>query len=456
MPVKTPVGGVRLRLPKLPVSVLILWLLAAVALPVWIMNDSSAWDVRIYGKALESLQAGHDPYSDAIAVQKLHHQQVLANGGVDTASAPPYSYVYSPITLPVLGALGHMPMPLLLGLYWSMYAAGVLAALFVGVSMGEPNEKRLLLYCAGLAAFFPGLLANGVLLSGNIAYILYGAVLLTAHLGWKRGLWWPFCVTVVLASCVKAPFLSFALVPAVSARRQWASAAATLAAGIALFGLQPLVFPSLFRHYLQAVELQFSYNHDFGCAPAGLFSQLLESHGIPYAPWCYFFYAAYAIPLFASLVYLSRRFLRGDFALTLWAPVLLIGILLLNPRIMEYDVAPMTLPLALVAWRYGRTRQQPTRWVAAMLALFVVLNAGALYNWELRKALDGPLLVCILVAGMWCLVIASRLRRQSTDSRSSAKDRYTDDEPQEAELAVGFAALSELGPSLTRSQARRA
>ena len=255
-----------------------------------------------------------------------------------------------------------------------------------------------------MAAFFPGLLANGVLLSGNVAYVLYGAVFLAALLGWRRGQWWPFYAAVIAASCVKAPFLSFALLPALSARRQWRQAATAVVVGLAFFALQPVIWPSLFRHYLQAVELQFSFNHDFGCAPVGLFSQLLDAHGISYAPWCYLFYAAYAAPLFAALVYFSRRFLRGDFVLAQWAPVLLLGILLLNPRVMEYDVAPMTLPLALVAWRYARERRQPRRWTMSMLVLFVLLNAGALYSWQLRKALDGPLVVAILLSGFWSLL----------------------------------------------------
>jgi hypothetical protein len=443
MPVKPPITGAHRSFVKLPLAVLMLWLMAAVALPVWVMHDSSAWDVRIYGSAMHSLLAGHDPYSDAMAVQKLHHQQMLTQP-TKTDDDPPYSYVYSPITLPVLGALGHMPLPLLLVLYWALYAGGVIATLYVGFSLGEPGERRVLLYCAGVAAFLPGLLANGVLLSGNIAYILYAAVLLAALAGWKRNRWLPFYVAVILASCVKAPFLSFALVPPLSARKQWWPAAGAFAAGLALFGLQPLVWPSLFQHYLQAVELQFSYNHDFGCSPAGLFSQVLDAHGIPYAPWCYFFYVAYAIPLFAGLVYFSRRFLRGDFALAQWAPVLLVGILLLNPRIMEYDVAPITIPLALLAWRFARTRQHPGRWIAAMLVLFAVLNAGAIYSWELRKELDGVLLVAILLTGLWCLL---RIVRRARRTALTAETQYADSAYRNAEHVLTFAAPTRLGRS---------
>src|SRR6201999_375654 len=109
-------------------------------------------------------------------------------------------------------------------------------------------------------------------LGGNIAYILYGAVLAAAFLGWKKNLWWCFYVVVLFAACVKAPLLSLALLPALSARKQWLPTTATVAAGLLLFACQPLIWPALFKHYLEAVELQFSFNQDFGCSPAGLFS----------------------------------------------------------------------------------------------------------------------------------------------------------------------------------------
>ena len=67
---------------------------------------------------------------------------------------------------------------------------------------------------------------------------------------------------------------------------------------------------------------------------------------------CLIFYLCYAIPLFALLFALSRRYLQGSFTLRQWAPVLLVGVILFNPRILEYDVAPITLPLTLIAWRF--------------------------------------------------------------------------------------------------------
>ncbi len=52
--------------------------------------------------------------------------------------------------------------------------------------------------------------------------------------------------------------------------------------------------------------------------------------------------------MFAILLFLSKRYFAGEFSLKRWAPVVLTGHLLLNPRIMEYDVAPIALTMALV------------------------------------------------------------------------------------------------------------
>ena len=89
----------------------------------------------------------------------------------------------------------------------------------------------------------------------------------------------------------------------------------------------------LFRHYLQAVELQFSFNHDFSSSPAGLVADALYDV-IPYQITSAGFYLFYGSGVFAVLLYLSRRYFAGEFSLKQWAPVVLTGTLLLNPRIM--------------------------------------------------------------------------------------------------------------------------
>ena len=184
----------------------------------------------------------------------------------------------------------------------------------------DDTERSVFQLLAPAALFFPGLLQHDVILSGNVAIILYALVLLGAVLGWRGGQWHWCYLAILLASCYKAPLLILAVIPLLSARRQWLPAGITLVAGIALFAIQPLVWPSLFHHFLQAVNLQFSYNHDFGCSPAGLLSMLLFGLGISYTVAGTVIYLLYAVPVFAVLLHLSRRFLEGRFSLRRWVP----------------------------------------------------------------------------------------------------------------------------------------
>jgi hypothetical protein len=229
---------------------------------------------------------------------------------------------------------------------------------------------------------------------------------------WRRNRWLWFYGAVLAASCVKAPLLSLVVIPVLLARRQWLPTAITTAISLALFAVQPLLWPTLFKHYLEAVELQFSFNRDFGCSPAGLFGEILASHGLPYSPGTWVFYLAYAIPLFATLFYLSRRFLRGDFSVERWIPVLLVGVILLNPRIMEYDAAPIALPLALIAWRFFRAFFQPGGTILCVALLFGLANAIAAVSWDVHKLVDGPLLVVFFAAGSWSLLRRETVHRQ--------------------------------------------
>ena len=377
----------------------ILWILVFAAIPVWISLDSSGWDFTVYAKAAHALASGRDPYADAIAIQRAAHEAKLVQPNAD----PPYSYVYSPITLPLLRAIAHAPAKLFAAAYWLIYILGVLAEIWIAMLAVEESERSVFLFLAPLAPFFPGFIANGVVLSGNIAYLLYPAMLLCAVYGWKRGSWRWFYVATLAASCVKAPLLSLLLLPVLSARRQWIPAGVTGALGLALFALQPRLWPTLFKEYLQAVELQFSYNRDFGCSPAGLFSGYLFDHGLPYSPAALIFFLSYALPLCAVLFYLSRQYLRGAFSWKQWFPILLTGVILLNPRLIEYDTAPLALPLALIGWRFLRARMDSLPSTVILVAVFAVTNFFGLRNWNTRLLIDGPLLVLFFLAGSWDL-----------------------------------------------------
>jgi hypothetical protein len=141
------------RLSRPPTAALVLWILIFAAVPISISFSPAAWDVAVYRNAIRSLRADHDPYLDAIATQKLYYSHP-----VHPVGDPPFSYVYSPITLPILRFIGILPIWLSGSLYWLVYSLGVLAEIWVAMLAVEERERRHFLYLGPLAVFFSGLL----------------------------------------------------------------------------------------------------------------------------------------------------------------------------------------------------------------------------------------------------------------------------------------------------------
>jgi hypothetical protein len=274
-----------------------------------------------------------------------------------------------------------------------------------GLGLMEESERRVLRYFAPIAIFFPGLLGSDNVMSGNVAYLLYGATLFTFARALRSGRWSWFYAAVLAASCFKAPMLTLLAIPVLCARRQWLPACGAGAAGLALFAVQPMLWPQLFQNYLKAVGLQFSFNRDFGDAPPGLFSGWRFDHHLSYSPAGEIFYAVFAIAVFGSLLYLSSRYyLSGEWSTERWVPVMLIGVILLNPRPMEYDVAPLALPMAIVCWRLFSGSRGTRTTLACAGAVFVGLNMVATHTWTLWKTTEGTLLVALFVGGALTLL----------------------------------------------------
>lgn len=383
------------------------WVGALVSLPVLVRTGLSlwGWDLHVYANAVHSLQLGHDPYADGIAVQQAFHASPQAQAA---AVMPPYTYVYSPITLPLLKLIAHLPMAVSGAAYWCAYAFGALLMVWAGARFFRGSEHTAMLLMAPLAIHFPGMLSNNVILSGNLAYILYGVVLALAWLGWQRNIWWPFYLAVAVVSCVKAPLLTLLAIPVFSAKRQWLPAGITAVSGLFLFAMQRFLFPGEFANYLKAVALQFDYNSDFGLSPAGLVADWLYLHHLPFAMTSTSFYVFYAAAVVASLWLLSQHYFRGQITLQQLGPVLLLGVILLNPRIKEYDVAPLALPMALVAWRLCHWKGKAPHAVIEFLLFFLALQFLSGNDAAVWKPLAGCVLSGLYVAGAWQLFHRAR------------------------------------------------
>lgn len=320
------------------------------------------------------------------------------------------SLAYSPLfMIPALSAARLLPLWLDICVFALAYLFGWLAQLWVGMQFAMPDERKILRYVAPVIAFFPGLLVSDVIVSGNLAYILYGLMLAAAAVGWKRQRWTWFYVAVLLAACVKVQLLTMLAIPLLCGKRQSMRATLTGVAGLGLYALQFRLWPQAFQAYLSALKAMSQSSRDFGCGPAGNLARILQISGQPYETTCIVFYAVYAIGLLLLLLALSRLYREQRISFENWAPVMLLGVVLLNPRILTYDVAAVSLPMALVAWRclrgHGRNPNRALIVGSAMALLAVNIFVELNEDWitvlpHAWKYLEMFLMVGIFAGGV--------------------------------------------------------
>jgi hypothetical protein len=331
--------------------IILFWIAAVISVAVMATTGPAGWDARIYSKAIQYLRHGVDPYAAGIA-----EQQAFRNRPASSAMQhAPFTYVYSPLTLRLLRLLILLPDWLLSSLFWTALAAGFLLQLWAGFEMADKHERRWLALLLPAVAFFPGLITDDVILSGNLAYLLYGLILAAAVRGWKRGRWFWYYLAVLAASVFKVQLLTLLAFPILVGRRQWFPAGSTAAAGLLFIAAQARLWPELFREQLQTIRIMFDVVPDFGYGPAGILGRALWNRGQHYSPATTILYVAFAGALGVALLFLARRVRQKNLSQETWIPIALVGTFLLNPRIMKYDMAAITIPMLLIGWRTLRS-----------------------------------------------------------------------------------------------------
>jgi len=323
------------------------WVAAVIALAVMAYSGHVGWDSQVCWKTVQSLHNSSDPYAGGIASLQEFQKRL----GPGSRVHPPLVYVYSPITLPMLRVAAMFPGWALAVLYAVAMAIGVLLQFWAGFQMASKKERRWLCLLMPAMLFFPGLITDDVILSGNVAYVLYGLILAAGVPGWKQGNWSWYFVAVLAASVFKAPFLALLAFPVLMDRRQWVPSVLTAATGVLLFAEQMRLWPHMFREYLMSIRLMFDVAHDFGFGPAGLLGRVLCYRGLPYSRATSILSVIFAGFVGVGLLILARRVRQDNLLRENWIPVALVGTLLLNPRIMKYDLAAMTIPMLLIGWR---------------------------------------------------------------------------------------------------------
>jgi hypothetical protein len=322
--------------PKVRRGVLFLvWVLAAGFVPCYIHFDHAGWDLQAYRHAASVARAGEDPYADGLEMQP----------GVPAKHQRSLPYLYPPATLAVLRG-----MRLPVWIYWSLYAGGVLAILYVGVQFATAEERSVVRLVTPLSVYLPGLLQMDSVLGGNVAYLAYGAALLATLRGWRRQKWGTFYGVVLLASLVKAPWLTLLAIPMLSAKRQWVHATSVGVAGLAFLAAQGWIWPVEFAEWREGLRGEF-VTHGFGLSPAGVVAHWRFERGLGYAVASGAVYAATVVGVLWALWMVSGWYRTGRLSLDRFGPVILTGVFLLEPRLKDYDASVLTLGMGLVLWR---------------------------------------------------------------------------------------------------------
>ncbi len=401
----------QLQWPSRTALIICFWVGAALGLSVMAYTSHPGWDCRYYQVTIHDLRQSIDPYARGNAEIAAFQKHYVPGAAEDL----PLTYHYPPLTLIFLRAVQGFPDWVLGLLYGIVVALGVLLELWAGYQMATRQERRWLALVLPAIIFFPGLVIDDVVLSGNVAFIFYGLILAAAVPGWKRDHWTWYYLAVLIASLCKLPFLALLAFPVLLNRRQWIPSAMTACAGVVAFAIQARLWPNLFREYVTGIQLMLDWKREFGYGPAGIVGKaLLSSGSSPYQASA-IFHAVFAAALGVFLLVIALRARRCKIPPEAWVPVALIGTFLLGPRVMRYDLAAISVPMLLVAVRHV-LRQRPEQEAAGSATPFYLglpfLIAATCLLIPNVIAITGPfsfpgetlILLAIFFLGAWSIL----------------------------------------------------
>ena len=276
------------------------------------------WDAEPYAAGINDYRAGRSPY----------HADDLAN---------PLPFAYPPVFVWVGGALAKvLPSPW----GWRVYVAIYLPAVF-GLQMIMAFYLRRPVGVEWLAAL--GLLPltpflSTAFLSGNIHVLWYFAAGLAAIPGIRRNQWAGFYLLAFVAAMSQPVFILLLLFPAFAGARQYVTSAGTLAATAVAYAVEYGLNPAMYRQFQQTVAAHLAASHDYG---QGVFG-MLAGAGIG-AIACAAVQICFSVVVVAVLVWLKVHGIAND---RRWWALLILAVVLVNPRVMPYDAAIGLIPAA--------------------------------------------------------------------------------------------------------------
>lgn len=297
------------------------------------------WDAHIYAAALRKYVAGGDPYNSGPG-QNL--------------------FVYPPITL-LAGRwlLNLFPAGLLWFAYLSLYLLSVVVLLITMVRCYVRQRWMDISLGAVLLICTPNLGGADAILSGNLSMPCYSIALLGAIPGIRQGRWRFLYVAVAVIATIKVTFLLLLMLPLFVGRRQILACVGCTSIVAGVYGAQWVFARGAFQQFLLALQRQAYTGFDDGYSVFHYVRILNEELRIGPAFVPFAAEVVFVAAILVALVLLRRRLV--DAAAGVWLSLVLLAVVLCNPRMKVYDTAVGALP-AFGLLIYG-LRTLPSLWI---------------------------------------------------------------------------------------------
>jgi len=369
---------------------------------MFLFLPENCWDLRVTTEALRYLRLGLDPYAASIA-----HEQAEAALGHRV-----FIYWYPPVSILLLRIINIIPAIMRSLMFWAVYVAGLGLQMWGASRYALPSERHKLRFLFPLTLFFPAFVPSDSILSGNLAIPMYGAIMAASVRGWRDGRWGWFYGAVLASSLLKPPMLVWLAVPLLIGSAQLVPSALAAACGVDAFIVQRIIWPERFASFM--VSIHHALPSETSYSAVAVFYRIPHKLG-PLPPrMVAVFYVMFSMAVFALLAYFAYQCKRGNIAGQNLAAVALLATAILAPRLKEYDLLPLTIPMAVILLRAIGSRVAAGIFVLGAGMVVAVLATGHLW------AVDFISVMTVFLIGVYAMgreaYVTSEVRAQETDA----------------------------------------
>jgi hypothetical protein len=297
------------------------------------------WDVNFYAAVAKTMAAGVSPYDDATVLKIL---------GLHLSSG----FDYPPLVAEALYKFKW----LVLAPAGRTLVIGACIASWISIPYllaGSPRAwySRDFLLVWGLYLVLFGLAGTRLLVVANISSILFASAVLSIVVAIRKSDYKFFWATILVCSFIKPYFLAFLLFPVILDKK-YLSVIALICALLAIYIFNYLINPQMFLEYVRAFAVQPANLGNLGFSIYTLAAEIISeglglsaSRATGIALGIHFL-LSFAILMLAYAIGARRPRPKCFDLFCCW---LFVSAFLISPRIFDYDIGVVVVPIVLLA-----------------------------------------------------------------------------------------------------------